>query len=126
MSSDSVSIDQLRDRFRARLAGASTSADLKALHDEFLSRKSGVITSLMKTLGTLEPEQRRSFGQLVNALKVDIETALEEKRGTFWSSSQAVDSARKAAETRAFEKLVGEIERFWDDVLKTHRPAARL
>jgi hypothetical protein len=53
-------------------------------------------------------------------------TALEEQRGTFWSSSQAVDSARKAAETRAFEKLVGEIERFWDDVLKTHRPAARL
>ena len=90
MSSDSVSIDQLRDRFRARLAGASTSADLKALHDEFLSRKSGVITSLMKTLGTLEPEQRRSFGQLVNALKVDIETALEEKRSV-------IDAARQPA-----------------------------
>jgi phenylalanyl-tRNA synthetase alpha chain len=88
MSSDSVSIDQLRDRFQARLAGASTSADLKALHDEFLSRKSGVVTSLMKTLGTLEPEQRRSFGQQVNTLKAEIEAALEEKQASVNAARQ--------------------------------------
>jgi len=49
-------------------------------------------------------------------------TAVEEQRGTFWSSSDAVDGARKAAETAAFRKLVGEIASLWDDVLKTHRP----
>ena len=34
----------------------------------------------MKTLGSLPPEARREFGALVNALKTEIETALEEKR----------------------------------------------
>ena len=80
MSTDSVSVDQLRDRFRAQLARAATEADLKALHDEFLSRKSGAVTALMKTLGTLPPEARREFGQLVNTLKTEVETALGEKR----------------------------------------------
>src|SRR6185369_9810314 len=59
---------------------------LKALHDEFLSRKSGAVTGLMKTLGTLPPEARREFGQLVNTLKTEIETALDEKRAALAST----------------------------------------
>jgi len=47
-------------------------------------------------------------------------TAVEEQRGTFWSSSEAVDGARQRAESEAFQKLVGEITKFWGDVLKTH------
>jgi phenylalanyl-tRNA synthetase alpha chain len=86
MSTDSISVDQLRDRFRAQLALAATDADLKALHDEFLSRKSGAVTGLMKTLGTLPPEARREFGQLVNTLKTEIETALDEKRAALAST----------------------------------------
>ena len=86
MSTDSISVDQLRDRFRAQLARATTDADLKALHDEFLSRKSGAVTGLMKTLGTLPPEARREFGQLVNTLKTEIETALDEKRAALAST----------------------------------------
>jgi phenylalanyl-tRNA synthetase alpha chain len=90
MSTDSISVDQLRDRFRAQLARAATEADLKALHDEFLSRKSGAVTGLMKTLGTLPPDGRREFGQLVNTLKTEIETALDEKRA-------ALESTRRPA-----------------------------
>src|SRR5258705_280671 len=56
MSTDSASIDQLRERFQAQLARAANSADLKALHDEFLSRKSAAITGLMKALRTLPPD----------------------------------------------------------------------
>jgi phenylalanyl-tRNA synthetase alpha chain len=90
MSTDSISVDQLRDRFRAQLARAATEADLKALHDEFLSRKSGAVTGLMKTLGTLPPDARREFGQLVNTLKTEIETALDDKRS-------ALESTRRPA-----------------------------
>ena len=55
-------------------------------------------------------------------------TAVEEQRGTFWSSTEAVDSARKKAESDAFEKLTGEIEKLWRDLLSTHlrRGAARV
>jgi phenylalanyl-tRNA synthetase alpha chain len=86
MSTDSTSIEQLRSRFHAQLASASTAADIKSLHDEFLSRKAGAITGLMKTLGTLPPDARREFGQLVNTLKTEIETALDERRSVLEST----------------------------------------
>ena len=90
MSTDSASIELLRGRFHAQLAGAATAADLKSLHDEFLSRKAGAITGLMKTLGTLPPDARREFGQLVNTLKTEIEAALDERRS-------ALESTRRPA-----------------------------
>ena len=74
------SIEQLRDAFHAQLSTASTDQALKGLNDAFLSRKSGSVTALLKTLGTLPPEERRTFGQLVNALKTEIESALEARR----------------------------------------------
>ena len=52
-------IDALRADFRVCLDGAPTDAALKSLHDEYLSRKSGTVTGLMKTLGSLPPEARR-------------------------------------------------------------------
>ena len=92
MSTDSMSVDQLRDRFRAQLARAATDADLKALHDEFLSRKAGAVTGLMKTLGALPPEARREFGQLVNTLKTEIETALDQTRAALESTRRPAGS----------------------------------
>ena len=83
-------IEALRTDFHARLAAAGTDAAVKALADEFLSRKSGRVTGLMKTLGTLAPEVRREFGALVNALKQEIEAAVEQRR-------QALAAARPLA-----------------------------
>ena len=77
---DRSTIEALRDRFRTRLEASETVTALKALQDHFLSRKSGTLTGLMKTLGSLPHEARREFGSLVNTLKTEIETAIEEKR----------------------------------------------
>jgi hypothetical protein len=52
-------------------------------------------------------------------------TAIEEQRATFWSSSDAVDNARKKAESDAFQKLVDEIAKGWESILRTHGPASR-
>jgi len=41
---------------------------------------------------------------------------------TGWTSDHAVDATRRDTETRAFEKLVGELEKTWTMVLKTHAP----
>jgi phenylalanyl-tRNA synthetase alpha chain len=70
-------IDALRADFRARLAGATTERDLKAVGDAFLSRKAGFVTRLLKRLGSLAPDERRACGTLVNTLKTEIETALD-------------------------------------------------
>jgi phenylalanyl-tRNA synthetase alpha chain len=77
---DRDAIENLRADFRRRLEAAGTDASLKSLADEFLSRKSGRVTALMKTLGTLPPEARREFGALVNAFKQEIEAAIDERR----------------------------------------------
>jgi phenylalanyl-tRNA synthetase alpha chain len=83
---DKTAIDDLRRHFHAKLGAATTDRELKALNDEFLSRKSGSVTALMKGLGTLAADARREVGQLVNALKTEIETALDEKRLALESS----------------------------------------
>ena len=77
---DRSEIDALRAQFQAKLASARTDKDLKALTDEFLSRKTGAMTGLMKNLATLPAEAKREYGQLVNALKGEIEAALEERQ----------------------------------------------
>ena len=75
-----ASIDALRSQFQSRLAAAASARDLKAIDDEFLSRKSGSVTALMQTLKSLPAEERRAFGAAVNALKTEIETALSERK----------------------------------------------
>src|SRR5688572_15187510 len=73
-------IETLRADFRARLASARTDADLKTLQDEFLGRKSGTVSGLLKQLGGLLPEAKREFGALINALKTEIEGGIDERR----------------------------------------------
>ena len=79
-------VDALRADFRARLASVRTDAELKALDDEFLSRKSGAVTALLKGLGALAPEARRAAGALVNALKGEIESAVGDRRAALAAS----------------------------------------
>jgi hypothetical protein len=57
---DASTIDALRTQFQSRLTAAETERALKALDDEFLSRKSGSVTALMQTLKSLPPDDRRS------------------------------------------------------------------
>jgi phenylalanyl-tRNA synthetase alpha chain len=71
-------IARLREDFRAKLGSVSTKHDLDALNAEFLGRKSGSVTALLKTLGTLPPDQKRAFGAAVNTLKQEIEAAVAE------------------------------------------------
>jgi phenylalanyl-tRNA synthetase alpha chain len=77
---DRSTIETLRADFRARLASARTDADLKTLQDEFLGRKSGTVSGLLKQLGGLSSEAKREFGALINALKTEIEGGIDERR----------------------------------------------
>jgi phenylalanyl-tRNA synthetase alpha chain len=87
---DAASIDALRAQFQSRLAAAATARDLKAIDDEFLSRKSGSVTALMQTLKSLPAEDKKAFGAAVNTLKSEIEIALAERR-------TALDASRPPA-----------------------------
>jgi phenylalanyl-tRNA synthetase alpha chain len=85
---DPAALEALRTTWHARRAAVRGEADLKALADEFLGRKSGKVTALLKTLGGVPPEVRRERGALVNALKQEIEASLEDTRATLQASRQ--------------------------------------
>ena len=90
---DQTALDRLRADFRARLA-ATSDRDLKSLHDEFLGRKSGAVTGLMKTLGSLPPEARREFGAQIPALTPEIEAALAGKTAAGAAGRRALIRSR--------------------------------
>ena len=62
--------------FEQSLAAARTVADVKAVRDRFLSRKHGLVTNLLKAMGSAPPDERRALGAAINTLKQTIETAL--------------------------------------------------
>jgi phenylalanyl-tRNA synthetase alpha chain len=72
-------VDALREQFDRELAGAASEADVRAVRDRYLSRKGGLVSALLKSLGQAPADDRPRLGQLVNQLKVDIESRLEEK-----------------------------------------------
>jgi len=72
-------IDSLRTRFTNDLAAAASEAELRAVRDRYLSRKGGLVSGLLKALGSAPPDQRPRLGQLANTLKQDIEAALESR-----------------------------------------------
>jgi phenylalanyl-tRNA synthetase alpha chain len=69
-------IDRIRQEFHEELSRIGTDADLKRTRDKYLGRKGGVIATLMKSLASAAPEERRAIGQVANTLKTEIEQAL--------------------------------------------------
>jgi phenylalanyl-tRNA synthetase alpha chain len=70
-------VDTLRHEFQAALGAAATVAAVKAIRDEYLGRKQGRVTALLKAVGSAPPEERRVLGAAANALKQEIEAAVD-------------------------------------------------
>jgi phenylalanyl-tRNA synthetase alpha chain len=72
-------INSLRTRFESDLATATSEADLRAVRDRYLARKGGLVSGLLKALGSAPAEERPRLGQLANTLKQEIEARLDER-----------------------------------------------
>ena len=76
-------MQQQIDTMKPELLAAIDSVDNLASLDEIRVNalgKNGRITALMKTLGTLAPEERKLAGQVLNVFKNEIATALDAKK----------------------------------------------
>jgi len=76
-------IKTLRADFERAVAEVRAADGLQSVRDQFLGRKSGAVTALLKSLGGLAANARREAGQELNALKDDLEARLGELRGRF-------------------------------------------
>jgi phenylalanyl-tRNA synthetase alpha chain len=96
--SDSASpppaVDQLTQEFDRELSAAIQSGTVQHVRDRYLGRKDGLITRLLKDLGTVPPEERRERGASANRFKAYVEQKIDE----------AAEAVREAAERAALER----------------------
>jgi phenylalanyl-tRNA synthetase alpha chain len=78
-------VTDLQNRALAEIESSSDLKQLDELRVRYLGKK-GEITAQLKLLGQMEPEQRRSFGQAVNAARDALNQAIISRR-------QALDAA---------------------------------
>jgi len=69
-------IDDLRRQFDRDLTSASNDSDLRAVRDRYLSRKGGLVSALLKSLGGAPADERPRLGRLANELREDLEARL--------------------------------------------------
>jgi len=72
-------LDQLVARAAADFAATSELARLEEVKAAYLG-KDGALTALLKGLGKLPPEERKSAGATINLAKTQVESALAERR----------------------------------------------
>jgi len=71
-------IENLRARFKEKMASISQKDALEQLRVGFMGKK-GEFTALLKDMKDMQDEARRQFGQLVNSAKAEFERAIVEK-----------------------------------------------
>jgi phenylalanyl-tRNA synthetase alpha chain len=86
------SIETLSRQFDRDLASASSEAELRAVRDRYLARKGGLVSGLLKTLGSAPAAERPRLGQLANTLKQHIERSLDERIATVTAAHPAKNS----------------------------------
>lgn len=90
----STSLDELLAQALQALATATDLMQLDAVRVHYLGKK-GLFTDQMKELGKLDPEQRRTVGQVINQAKDNFQSELEAKKTALESAAL---SARLASE----------------------------
>lgn len=88
------SLGELSERFQQEAAQVASREDWDALKVRWTGRKQGVLKDLMGRMKDIEPAERRSYGQAVNRLKVQVEEGLE-------TLDREITAREKAREQRA-------------------------
>ncbi len=87
-------VDAILQEGREAVGTARSSADLEQIRVRFLGRQ-GVLTQLLRSLGTVAPEERPAAGAAANQAKRELEALLEGRLAT------ALEAERRAQRARA-------------------------
>lgn len=71
-------LEKARRKITEDLATISDEVSLQQLKSRYLGKK-GVITSMLRTMRDIPPEQRKDFGEAINSVKDAVETLINEK-----------------------------------------------
>jgi phenylalanyl-tRNA synthetase alpha chain len=99
--------------------------DLAAVEDLRVGAlgKSGSVTGLLKSLGAMPAEERKSFGQAVNGLKQRVTDLLEERKGVLQKAARAKRLEAELADVTLPVQLGGladgrihPVSQVWDEI----------
>ena len=95
-----MSAPELDSLKRELLEAVARAPDLAALEEVRVGAlgKKGRVSELMQRLGAMPPDERRDFGQAVNAVKTAVADALEKKRETLAAAATAERLAQERAD----------------------------
>lgn len=106
-SSHSADLASVEQAAASRIAAASTLAELQAVTTEALGKKSD-LAHLHRSLGALDPDDRRAAGQRINEAKARLEALAAERRQVLEAAERA---ARIEAERLDLSEVIGATER---------------
>ncbi len=95
-------VTQIEGELQEAIAACADLRALEAARVKYLGRK-GVITELLKQIGTIAPEERRDFGRRVNELKQTATEAIGSRRAEL----EAAESAARAVSEEVDVTLPG-------------------
>ena len=101
----------LKEEALKKISEISSSEYLERIRVEFLGKK-GKLKNILKTLGKLEPEQRKEIGKLANSIKEFIEEKLKEKEKQL--------KEKTLQEKLEKERLDITLPSFWHDIGASH------
>jgi phenylalanyl-tRNA synthetase alpha chain len=81
-------VTELQKRALAEISASDDLRQLDELRVRYLGKK-GEVTALLKSLGSMEPGERKSFGQLVNSVRDGLNDAIGARRATLEASALA-------------------------------------
>lgn len=90
-------LDRIREAGCARLAAASSLAELDAARAETLGKRSE-LTAVQRSLGAMDPDRRRAIGAQVNAVRAALSEAEAARRAELEAERDRVTLAAEAVD----------------------------
>ena len=88
-------LTNLQQQFRNDLKSVSSADELVVLRDKYLGRKSGLIVTEKKSIGSLSAEERAEFGRQVNEISAEVEAEIARLTKLFAASAETVALERE-------------------------------
>lgn len=88
MAAETVDLAETLVQARSDVAAAASVQALTEIRARYLGKK-GSVSGLLRQLGGMAPEERKAFGQTVNAAKQEIEGCVAERRAELEGAEQA-------------------------------------
>jgi phenylalanyl-tRNA synthetase alpha chain len=88
-------LTKLQEQFRNDLKSVSDADQLVVLRDKYLGRKSGLIVTEKKRIGSLSAEERAEFGRQVNEISAEVEAEIARLTKLFAAGAETLALERE-------------------------------